>query len=204
VLTRTLVRRLARDQAGATLPELLAAMFILTVGVMVSWSAIMQTTTKTTGRAQELANLQTEVRSAVNTLAADLRQADCITDPGQPVTTSSTTQVTFYSPDRLTPYHMRQVSYRLSAGTLQRAIATSTNTNGPPWTLPALGSWNTLVRRVTNASIFTYKDAANNATTNPAAVASSQLTLVIQPSPGNGGAATTYSTNIALRSDTCS
>ena len=192
------------SEGGTTLIELLAAMFILVVGVMVAWSAIMTSTVKSSGRAQQLADLQTEVRAAVNTLAADLRQADCATDTSQPVTTATSTQITFYSPDRLTPYHLRQVSYQLSAGTLQRAIAVSTNTDGPPWTIPALGAWNTLARRVTNASIFSYKDAANNPTTDPADVASANLLLVVKPPTGYGGAPATYTTNIALRSDTCS
>ena len=113
-------------QNGYTLIELLASTFILTVGVMVAWSAIMTSTVKTAGRAQELADLQTEVRRAVDTLAADLRQAQCRDATTLPVTTATTTQVTFYSPDRLTPYHLRQVSYRLSGGQFQRAFATST------------------------------------------------------------------------------
>ena len=195
--------RLAHER-GYTMIELLAAMFILTVGVLVSWSAIMTTTVKSAGRAQQLADLQTEVRVAVNTLAADLRQAQCKDTTTLPVSTSTSTQVTFYSPDRLTPYHLRQVSYRLSSGQLQRAVATSTNTGGPPWTLPALGAWSTLASGITSTSIFTYKNAANQTTTTPSQVASANVNLVIAPPIGVGGAGATYQTNIALRSDTCS
>jgi len=197
-------RRKVFEENGYTLTELLASMFILTVGVMVAWSAIMTTTSKTAGRAQELADLQTEVRRAVDTLAADLRQAQCLNDTTLPVTTATATQVTFYSPDRLTPFHLRQVSYRLSSGQFQRAFATSTNTGGPPWTMPSLGPWSTLVGSVTNASILTYKDATNQPTTNPSAVASANVKLVITPRAGLGGAGSTYQTNIALRADTCS
>ena len=202
-MLRLPIRRTVLEQNGYTLIELLASTFILTVGVMVAWSAIMTSTVKTAGRAQELADLQTEVRRAVDTLAADLRQAQCKDDTTLPVTTATTTQVTFYSPDRLTPYHLRQVSYRLSGGQFQRAFATSTNTGGPPWTIPSLGAWSTLVGSVTNASILTYKDAANQATTNPSAVASANVKLVIAPRTGLGGAGSTYQTNIALRADTC-
>lgn len=183
--------------------ELMASMLILTVGVLVAWSAIVSSTTKAGGRARELADLQTEVRFAVNTLAADLRQAQCKDTTTTPVSTSNATQVTFWSPDRLTPYHLRQVSYRLSGGTLQRQIATSTNTGGPPWTMGPTSSWSTLVSRVTNASIFTYKTAANVATTTPSQVASANVNLVISPPVGFGGTASRYQTNIALRSDTC-
>jgi prepilin-type N-terminal cleavage/methylation domain-containing protein len=198
------IRRAVLEQDGFTLIELLVSTFILTVGVMVAWAAIMSATTKSAGRAQELADLQTEVRRAVDSLAADLRQAQGLDATTLPVTTATTTQVTFYSPDRLTPFHLRQVSYRLSGGQFQRAFATSTNTGGPPWTIPALGSWSTLVGSVTNASILTYKDAANQATTNPSAVASANVKLVITPRAGLGGAGSTYQTNIALRADTCS
>lgn len=202
-MLRLPIRRAVVEQDGFTMVELLASMFILTVGVMVAWSAIMTSTVKTAGRAQELADLQTEVRRAVDTLAADLRQAQCPNSTTLPVTTATTTQVTFYSPDRLTPYHLRQVSYRLSGGQFQRAFATSTNTDGPPWTIPSLGPWATLVGSVTNASILTYKDAANQATTNPSAVASANVKLVIAPRAGLGGTGSTYQTNIALRADTC-
>lgn len=197
------VASITRQEDGYTLTELLASMFILTVGVLVAWSAMMTTTVKSAGRAQQLADLQTEVRAAVNTLAADLRQAQCEDTTTLPVSTSTSTQVTFYSPDRLTPYHLRQVSYRLSSGQLQRAIATSTNTDGPPWTLPALGAFSTLVSGITNNSIFTYKTAANVATTTPSQVASANVNLVIAPPIGVGGKGATYQTNIALRSDTC-
>jgi prepilin-type N-terminal cleavage/methylation domain-containing protein len=197
------IHQKALAQDGFTLVELVVSMLILTLGVMVAWAAIVSSTTKAAGRAQELADLQTEVRRAVDTLAADLRQAQCPDDTTLPVTTATTTQVTFYSPDRLTPYHLRQVSYRLSSGQFQRAVATSTNTGGPPWTIPSLGPWATLVGSVTNASILTYKDAANQATTNPSAVASANVKLVIAPRAGLGGTGSTYQTNIALRADTC-
>jgi type II secretory pathway component PulJ len=191
-------------QAGFTLVELVFATFVLTAGVIVAWSAIMATTARTAGRAQQLADLQTEVRAAVDSLASDLRQGQCLDSTTTPVTTATATQVTFYSPDRATPYHLRQVSYRVSGGNLQRAFATSTNTGGPPWTIPALGPWSTLVGQITNTSVFTYKDASDVTTTDPTAVASAKVSLVIAPPVGVGGAGATYSTNIALRADTCS
>jgi type II secretory pathway component PulJ len=194
----------AKREGGFTMIELLASMFILTTGVLVAWSAIMTSTVKSAGRARQLADLQTEVRFAVNALAADLRQAQCKDTTTNPVSTSNSTQVTFWSPDRLTPYHLRQVSYRLSSGSLQRQIATSTNTGGPPWTMGPAGGWSTLVSGITSTSIFTYKTAANQTTTTPSQVASANVSLVLGPPAGLGGASATYQTNIALRSDTCS
>jgi type II secretory pathway component PulJ len=192
-----------KNEGGITLIELLISMFILVTAVTVAWSALMTTTVKATGRAQELANLQTEVRAGVDALAADLRQAQC-NDTTLPVTTATTSQITFYSPDRATPYHLRQVSYRVSGGRLERAFQTSTNTGGPPWTMPgSLGAWATLVGSVTSASPFTYKDASGNVTTTATAVASANVALVIAPRPGLGGTGSTYQTTIALRTDTC-
>lgn len=198
------VRRLRRQEAGFTLIELLVSMFILVTGVAVAFSAMMTTTVKATGRAQELATLQTEVRTAVDQIASDLRQALC-NDTTLPVTTAAPSQITFYSPDRLTPFHLRQVSYRVSGGQLQRSFQTSTNTNGPPWTMPGtLGSsWATVINSVTSASPFTYEDAAGAPTTNASLVASANVALTVKPPVGLGGASTTYQTTIALRTDTC-
>jgi prepilin-type N-terminal cleavage/methylation domain-containing protein len=196
-----LIQALKAEQ-GFTLIELLVSMFILVTGVTVAWSQMMTSTVKTTAHAQELANLQTEVRAAVDLLAADLRQAQC-NDTTLPVTASTGSQVTFYSPDRATPYHLRQVSYRVSGGQLQRAIATSTNTGGPPWTMPALSSWSTMLPEIASAAPFTYKDASGAATTTPTLVASMKVALQVQPSTGFGGASSAYQTNIALRTATC-
>lgn len=191
-----------RHEGGFTLVELLVSMSILVIGVTVAWSALMTTTVKTAGRAQELATLQTEVRSTVDRLAADLRQAAC-NDTVPPVTTATGTQLTFYSPDRASPYHLRQVAYQLSGGELDRAFATSTNTNGPPWTIPALGSWAKQVGSIVNSTVFTYEDANGNPTSNPASVASVNVALTVAARPGLGGASSTYQTSIALRTPTC-
>ena len=75
---RILVATLKRED-GFTLMELLVALSVLVIGVLVAWSALMTTTVKTTARVQEQSNLQTEVRAAVDRLAADLRQAQCDT-----------------------------------------------------------------------------------------------------------------------------
>jgi prepilin-type N-terminal cleavage/methylation domain-containing protein len=193
-----------KGQSGFTLIELLVSMFILVTGVTVAWSAMMTTTVKTTARAEELANLQTEVRSAVDTLASDLRQAQCLDTTITPVTTATGSQITFYTPDRATPYHLRQVSYRVNGSQLERALQTSTNTGGPPWTMPgSLGPWSKLVGSVTSASPFTYKTASGAVTTTASTVASANVTLTIAPPAAVGGAGATYATNISLRTDTC-
>ena len=184
--------------------ELLASMVILTVGVLVAWSAIMSATAKTAGRSQELAYLQTEVRAAVNTLAADLRQAkvpghhhaagvDRHLHPGHVLLAGPVDAIP--PPPGLLPPVGRSAPARSGDQHQHRGAArgrSPPSARGRPW---SAGS--------RTRPTFTYKDAANNTTTNPSSVASANVTLVLTPPTGLGGASTTYQTNIALRSDTC-
>jgi type II secretory pathway pseudopilin PulG len=201
VLRRRRHLRLA-GEAGVGMMELLVSLGLM-AAIVAAFSGLLTATVKTSGRAQELSVLGTEARAAIDRFASDLRQAQCNgTTPA--VTTATGTQITFYSPDRANPYHLRQVSYRLSGGRLDRAFATSTNTGGPPWTMPALGSWIKQVGSVVNSTAFTYLDAGGAATTNPAGVATVGITLTIQPSKGLGGAGSTSQTNVQLRTGSCS
>lgn len=177
---------------------------VVALGLLVAgWSGLVTATVEGNGRTQELSTLQTEVRAAIGTLGDDLRQALC-NDTTPPVTTATATQLTFYSPDRETPYHLRQISYQLSNGELDRASATSTNTDGPPWTIPSLGGWVKQVGSIVNASAFGYEDSDGAPTTDPTLVASVDVTLTIAPAIGLGGASSTNQTNIKLRTASCS
>ncbi len=203
---RILVATLKRED-GFTLMELLVALSVLVIGVLVAWSALMTTTVKTTARVQEQSNLQTEVRAAVDRLAADLRQAQCdttTTPAAAAVTTATGTQLTFYSPDKVTPYHLRQISYQLASGELDRRFATSTNTGGAPWTWGTTGAWAREVGSVTNSTAFTYYDASGATTTSASAVARVSVSLTVRPRAGLGGTSTTYQTNVDLRTTACS
>ncbi len=180
---------------------MIAAIAVLSV-LVAMFAELLSVTVSRSGRTQEQSSLQTEARAALNTFASDLRQALC-NNTTSPVTTATATQITFTSPDRLTPYHLRQVSYQLSGGSFQRALATSTNTGGPPWTLPALGGWQTLVGSATNASAFTYYDASDAVTTTPAEVARVDLSLSLTPKASPGDGATTYTQSVNLRTPTC-
>ena len=78
----------------------------------------------------------------------------------------SPTSITFYAPDNTyspanpTAYHLREISYQLSGGNFQRSSVVSSNLSGPPWTIPALGSWVTLIGAVVNSTVFTYYDGS--------------------------------------------
>ena len=197
-------RRLALgSEGGFTLVEMIAAIAVLSA-LVAMFGELLSVTITRSGRSSEQSTLQTEARAALDTFTSDLRQALC-NNTTPPVTTASATQVTFTSPDRLTPYHLRQVSYRLSGGSFQVATATSTNTGGPPWTMPALGAWRTLVSSVTNTNAFVYYDASNPpvVTTTPSLVARADLSLSITPFASPGDGATTFKQSVNLRTPTC-
>ena len=44
------------------------------------------------------------------------------------------TTLQFTSPDRAAPFHNRLIAYRLAGGQIDRAMTTSTDTDGSPWT----------------------------------------------------------------------
>jgi prepilin-type N-terminal cleavage/methylation domain-containing protein len=208
----------AGSEAGFTLLELLVALMVLVIGVTVAWAALMTTTTKTTARVQELSDLQTEVRGVVDRLAADLRQAQCdtTTTPATYAVTAATgTQITFFSPDRLTPYHLRQISYLLTNDSqysgryeLRRQFANTTNTGGAPWTWGGTGAWAKQIGSVRNSTAFTYYDANGNTTTTASSVARVNVSLTVAPRAGLGGTQSptgvTYQTNVDLRGASCS
>ena len=193
------------SEAGFTLVEMISAMAILTI-LVAAFVQLLSLTITRSGRTQEQSTLQTEVRAGVDALASDLRQAMC-NGATVPLTTASGSQVTFFSPDRQTPYHLRQVSYQLTGGGLfQRAFVTSTNTAGPPWTMPTLGSatWSTVFGSVTSTNPFTYYDVSNNSTATLANIARVDIDVTVAPHGTTGSDGTTsYSTSVDLRTPTC-
>jgi prepilin-type N-terminal cleavage/methylation domain-containing protein len=206
-----LIPRLGSRLAGAggfTLVEMVCAMAILTITVA-AFAQLFAFTIKRSTQTEEQATVQTEARAGIETFTSDLRQALC-NDTVAPVTTATANQITFYSPDRLTPYHLRQVSYRLSSGNFQRQFVTSTNTGGPTWTMPSLGvNWITVfgsASQLTSPStaVFQYFDSNGTATTTASAVAQVIVTVVVTPKGSSGGdGKTAYSATVDLRTPTC-
>lgn len=152
------MRPLAREESGFSLVELLTIMSILTV-VVTAFTLILQTTLTRGATITEHATLESEGRAVVDSMAAELRQAAC-NGTANPIVTATHTQLTFYTPDRQTPYHMREVSYALSGGALTEAQDTSTNdsTTGPPWTGLTLGPAVQRIGSVANNVVFEYAD----------------------------------------------
>jgi prepilin-type N-terminal cleavage/methylation domain-containing protein len=174
-----LIKRLSGEH-GFTVTEMLVSIAVLGI-FFAAFSTVVSSSITTSSQVQEEAVLQTEVRAAVDALAADLRQATNAGDTTlSRISTASSTQLTFLSPDRAQPMHLRRIAYQVTGGQLQRASATSTNTV-VPWAIPALGAWSTVARSLVSASpaVFTYFDAAGAATAVAANVSTVRIHVAV-------------------------
>lgn len=209
-------KRLQGDR-GFTLVEMVAAMAILTIAVA-AFTQLFAFTIKRSGTTQEQATIQTETRAGLDAFARDLRGAFC-NNLTPPVTTATASQITFYTPDEQTPYHLRQVSYQFTSGNFQREQVSSTNdsTTGPPWTMPSLGTatWSTLFGSASNTvttgpppttiPFFTYRDANGAPTSTLSAITEVDVAFTVTPratTSVNDGT-TPYTLSVDIRTPTC-
>jgi prepilin-type N-terminal cleavage/methylation domain-containing protein len=193
--------RRARDERGFTLVEMLVAISVFTILIAAFTTLATATITHSSEVTGETLS-ETEARAAVDELVADLRQAYTGTTASA-IESFSSTAITFDSPDRQTPFHLRRISYRLSGGNFQRQQALSTTTTVPPWTFGAYGPWATQVQLVRNAAVFQAYDANGNATTTPSAIASVVITVDVS-SLAESGRQFTYSSRATLRAQPAS
>ncbi len=168
-----------------TLVEVLVAIVVMGIvmpGVIVGITSAVRSSTDTENRSI----LQTEARAALDRMVQDMRQSYA-NGTTAAFTMMSATQVTFTSPDRLTPFHLRLVSYRIQNGELDRSVATSTNTNGPPWSgIGSLGPWVKVLDSVSSNSSFAYYDQNNATTTSPTALRTVLITLSLTTTTSSG------------------
>ena len=128
---RTLRSRLG-DEAGITLSETVVVVAI--VGIVIgALAGVLSMAIRSSDQLRDQSTLQTEVRASVDQLVRELRQAYS-GDSTYPILTASGTTLEFLSPDIQVPFHNRRIAYRLTGGHIDRAITTSTDTDGPPWT----------------------------------------------------------------------
>jgi len=183
---------------GFTIPEFLVSMVVLAI-VLAGFGEVLINTSKTSNRVQEQAMLQNEVRSSIDRLTTDFRSATEV-NGSPPVIALSATTITFDSPDRGTPFHLRRISYRLNGGTLERSQIVSTNTNNWPWTWPATPpSWTQELGSIRNASVFSFYDGDGSVTTDPNLVRTVRVTLTVQPKQTQA-ASSTYTAMVTIRS----
>ena len=146
-----------RAEHGFTLFEALIVMpmMLLVIGGVVDLSVRMS---NWAGQKQETMAQQSDVRAVVSTLVADLRQG--YLNNGFPIKSISATSIDFYSPDRQSPFYLREIAYQLvptvaggnctsfplAAGvtcTLQRSVKVSLQpySDGVTFTFPATATW---------------------------------------------------------------
>ena len=169
-MTATLTPPRLRGERGFTLVELVVAMPIMLV-VMGGLVLMLTTVVHWGAQTQEVTTLQTEARSAVNRLETEIRGAFIGQANSVPFSAATATSMTFDTPDEAATnpstgasFHLLQVSYQVSGGTLQRQFKTTTNTypgsTGPGgWTWGSLSPWATVVgsaSSITNSDVFSY------------------------------------------------
>ena len=185
----------AREQ-GMSLVETVFATSAAAI-VLTGLVTLLTVTARWGDDVQEASVTQTEVRGALDELVREVRQA--WSGDGTPaIELLSPTQITFRSPDRGTPMRLRRISYQLTGGRFERAIAVSTNTGAPPWTFGPRSAWVPQFRGVENAQPFTYLDESGLATTDPARVRTVTVTVVMPGGTGQG-TRSTYSVSATLR-----
>ena len=124
-------RRL-RQEAGLTLSEMLVVLAIMGI-ILAALALVLSMSITQSSQIQEQSTLQTEVRATIDTMAREIRQA-YTGDTSYPIETATSTTLQFLSPDKAVPFHNRRIAYRLAGGQIDRALTTSTDTDGPPWT----------------------------------------------------------------------
>jgi prepilin-type N-terminal cleavage/methylation domain-containing protein len=186
-----------RREDGFTIPEFLVGMVVLAI-ILAGFGQVLINSSKTSNRVEEQAMLQNDVRASIQRLTTDLRSATNVHDD-QPIVAATASTLTFDSPDRATPFHLRRISYRVNGTNLERSQLTSVNTGAWPWTWPVTTPvWTPEVTSLTGSSVFTYYDGDGAVTTDPTAVRTIRVTLSVKPKQ-TGAAPASYSAVVTIR-----
>lgn len=173
--------------------------------VLASFSMVLSSSIRHSSELEEQTNLEVEARAAIASFAQDTRQvydgdANLLTSP---ILSMSPTQVTFYTPDRQVPFHLRRVSYRVSGTEFQRAFATSTDTDGSPWVgITSVGAYRKLVGSLvsTGTPVLAYKKDDGTTATTPIDVKTIDVTLTVA-TKNTPTRRYTYKTSVTVRGD---
>ena len=187
-----------RRDGGFTLVEVMVATSILGVVLALVFSSL-NGGVRQAADAQSRAFVEADVRVVADAFVRDLRQAYTGDSSLNRIDSMSATQITFYSPDRQTPFHLRKISYKLNGTDLQRSTTVSTDTDGFPWVFGTTAGYVTALQYVRNATVFVYRDEDGNVTTDPTAVSVVDLNLTVDQDTTKGPAAYVYSTTVEIR-----
>ena len=193
-----MTRRRDRGDGGFTVVEMMVATAILGIVMLIVYGTLnsgVQQAVDTESRAQ----IEAQVRLASDELVRDLRQAYTGDPSLNAIGTMTATTLTFYSPDRATPFHIRKISYRLNGTTLERSVTSSTDTDGFPWTFGTTGTYVPVIADVRNATLFTYADQDGAATTDPTGVATVAFAVTVDHDTAHGPGAVSYATTVDVR-----
>jgi prepilin-type N-terminal cleavage/methylation domain-containing protein len=191
---------LRRGDRGFTLIEVMVATSVLGIVMLIIYSAL-SSGIKQASDVEARIQIEADVRAMADPFVRDLRQAYTGDATLNRIGSMAAAQITFYSPDRVTPFHLRQISYRMTGTTLERSVTTSTNTNGAPWTFGTTGAYVAMLKDVRNPTLFTYRDTAGAATTDRTQVATIELNVTVDRDPTRSPAELSYSTTTELRGE---
>jgi prepilin-type N-terminal cleavage/methylation domain-containing protein len=187
-----------RGDRGFTIIEVMVATSLLGIVLLIVYGTL-NSGVQHAADAEARVQIEADVRGVADTFVRDLRQA-YTGDPNLTrIGTMTATQITFYSPDRATPYHIRKISYRLNGINLERSVTTSTDTDGVPWTFGTTGPYAVVLKDVHSTTLFSYRDQDGAATTDPAAVAIVDLSLTVDHDTTRPPGPLSYSTSAELR-----
>jgi prepilin-type N-terminal cleavage/methylation domain-containing protein len=194
------VTGLRRSDRGFTLIEVMVATSVLGIVMLIIYSALSSGVKHATDVEARI-QIEADVRAMADPFVRDLRQAYTGDATLNRIGSMAAAQITFYSPDRVTPFHLRQISYRLTGTTLERSVTTSTDTDGAPWTFGPTGAYVAMLTDVRNPTLFTYRDLTGVATTDRTQVATVELTVTVDRDPTRSPAELSYSTTTELRGE---
>lgn len=132
-MTRLRVTRPYNEQ-GLGMIELLVAMG-LAIGILAFASTYFTSAWQHTAKLEQEIISQNDARAVLQILNDELRQAYTGQAGLNPIESVSSTAITFYSPDRQSPFKLRKITYQHSGTTLTRSEVLSTNT-ATPWNFP--------------------------------------------------------------------